>query len=196
MMRPMDMVGSRHETTTRRCWTGPGAAWRRVILLGALCAALLLSFWSWHTAGLTVSRREARRRALRLENENRALRERLRKLRGARERAKGPRAGRLRFSRFAHGAASWYDNADGFATATGERFDEDALTCAMRTRSLFGRKVRVTNVANKKSVIVKVNDYGPASRLSGRVVDLSKAAFDRIGDLESGLVAVVVEVVT
>ncbi|MNY57054.1 RlpA-like protein precursor [compost metagenome] len=56
----------------------------------------------------------------------------------------------------------------------------------------FGSMVRVTNVANGKSVVVKVNDRGNFPR--GRVIDLSKAAFSSIGNTRSGLIKVKLEV--
>ncbi len=56
----------------------------------------------------------------------------------------------------------------------------------------FGSLVRVTNIANGKSVVVKVNDRGAFKR--GRIIDLSKSAFSTIGNTKSGLIRVKVEV--
>lgn len=101
------------------------------------------------------------------------------------------------------GTASWYSEASckregtsGVWTASGERFYDDGLTCAMPDRAMFGKYVKVTNLANGKSVVVKVNDYGPNKKLvkQGRVIDLSKGAFLRIASLRSGLIKVSVEV--
>lgn len=78
------------------------------------------------------------------------------------------------------GTASYYaDKFDGKRTASGERFDQDKLTCAHGSLP-FGCKIRVTNLRNNRSVDVKVNDRGGFSRY-GRVVDLSKAAAREIG---------------
>lgn len=99
------------------------------------------------------------------------------------------------------GIASYYsknDKCDPFlhtTTASGEKFDEGALTCAMRHRD-FGHYYKVTNLENKKSVIVKHNDFGPSKKLfekENRIVDLSKSAFEQIADLDKGLVKVKVE---
>ena len=57
----------------------------------------------------------------------------------------------------------------------------------------FGTKVKVTNMTNGKSVIVKINDRGPF--IKGRIIDLSKSAFAKISDLSKGIVKVRMEVV-
>ena len=88
----------------------------------------------------------------------------------------------------AKGKASWY--GPGFAgrkTANGERFNPRALTAAHRTLP-FGTKVRVTNLSNGKSVVVRINDRGPYA--GGRIIDLSKAAARRIGMLKQGVARV------
>ncbi|MEQ1951286.1 septal ring lytic transglycosylase RlpA family protein [Mesorhizobium sp. CN2-181] len=79
------------------------------------------------------------------------------------------------------GRASWY--ALGSRTASGERMNPSALTAAHRTLP-FGTKVRVTNSRTGKSVIVRINDRGPFIR--GRIIDLSRAAAQRIGMVSSG----------
>ncbi|QDK31962.1 septal ring lytic transglycosylase RlpA family lipoprotein [Sphingomonas sp. IC081] len=71
----------------------------------------------------------------------------------------------------------------GNRTASGERFDPARLTAAHRTLPL-GSQVRVTNPANGQSVIVTVNDRGPFH--SNRLIDLSKAAADKIGISRAG----------
>lgn len=77
------------------------------------------------------------------------------------------------------GTASYYgDELAGNRTASGERFDPDELTAAHRTLA-FGSRVRVTNLSNGQSVIVRINDRGPFSR--GRVIDVSHAAAREIG---------------
>lgn len=76
------------------------------------------------------------------------------------------------------GLASWYgDEAGGNQTATGETFDPEALTAAHPTLPLPGY-VRVTNLANGRQLVVRINDRGPYT--SGRIIDLSKAAGDRL----------------
>jgi len=100
------------------------------------------------------------------------------------------------------GKVSWYsrnDKTDPFEhklNADQSAFDENALTCAMRSRA-FGKRYKITNIATGRSVIVKHRDYGPAKKYRGRelnrVADLSKAAFARIADLDDGVVTVRIE---
>jgi rare lipoprotein A len=89
------------------------------------------------------------------------------------------------------GLASWYSAR---TTASGERFNENDLTCALRKRD-FGKRFKVCNVANNECVMVRQNNFGPAKHFydKGRIIDLSKAAFSRIADLEEGIVRVTVE---
>jgi rare lipoprotein A len=79
------------------------------------------------------------------------------------------------------GRASWY--ALGSRTASGERMNPSAMTAAHRTLP-FGTKVKVTNSRTGKSVVVRINDRGPFIR--GRIIDLSRAAAQRIGMVSSG----------
>lgn len=74
------------------------------------------------------------------------------------------------------------EGTSGVYTANGERYNERALTCALRRRD-WGGMYRVTNLANGRSVIVRHNDYGPGKGPTRRgvVVDLSPAAFDALG---------------
>jgi rare lipoprotein A len=76
-------------------------------------------------------------------------------------------------------------------TASGERLNDNKLTAAMWGVP-FGTLVKVMNVANGKSVIVRINDRGPAKRLvkKGRIIDLSKRAFSAISDLRQGVIVV------
>ena len=74
------------------------------------------------------------------------------------------------------GIASYYGNEAGRKTASGERFNQNAMTCAHRSLP-FGTKLRVTH--GGRSVVVKVNDRGPFVR--GRVLDLSTAAARALG---------------
>ena len=82
------------------------------------------------------------------------------------------------------GMASYYGREfDGRRTASGERFDMAALTAAHRTLP-FGTKVRVTNPANGRSVVVRINDRGPFH--GNRVIDVSQAAAQRQGLIAPG----------
>jgi rare lipoprotein A len=92
-----------------------------------------------------------------------------------------------------YGTASWYGAKwQGRLMACGEPFDENALTAAHRTLPL-GAEVKVTNLENGRSVNVRVKDRGPA--ITGRLIDLSKAAAVRLGFVHRGLTPVKVQVV-
>ena len=83
------------------------------------------------------------------------------------------------------GRASWYGRAhEGRLTASGERFDADAMTAAHRTLP-FGTWLIVENVANGRTVTVRVNDRGPV--VAGRVLDLSRAAARALGVTGEGV---------
>jgi len=89
------------------------------------------------------------------------------------------------------GKASWYGKRfHRRPTASGERFDMNALTAAHRTLP-FGSKVRVRNLANDSSVVVRINDRGPYA--GDRLIDLSFAAAKKIGMLASGVAQVEIE---
>ncbi|UJS24888.1 septal ring lytic transglycosylase RlpA family protein [Thiothrix winogradskyi] len=91
------------------------------------------------------------------------------------------------------GTASFYsDKFHGRKTASGERFDQNDLTCAHGSLP-FGCRIRVTNLRNNKTVEVKVNDRGGFHK-HGRVIDLSKAAAKEIGMVSTGTAKVKVEV--
>lgn len=82
------------------------------------------------------------------------------------------------------GVASYYANRfNGQRTASGERYYSDKLTAAHR-RLPFGTKVRVTNLKNGRSIIVKINDRGPHHR--GREIDLSRKAFKYLANGHGG----------
>ncbi len=90
------------------------------------------------------------------------------------------------------GIASYYGPGfHGKTTANGERFNMHALTAAHRSLA-FGTRVKVTNLTNSKSVIVRINDRGPFK--NNRIIDLSREAARRIGMLTSGTARVQVEV--
>jgi rare lipoprotein A len=87
------------------------------------------------------------------------------------------------------GMASFYGNEAGSKTASGQRFNQNAMTCAHRSLP-FGTKLRVTH--GDRSVIVTVNDRGPFVR--GRVLDLSTAAARAVGITGAGVGRVFAEV--
>lgn len=83
------------------------------------------------------------------------------------------------------GLASWYGDAhQGRPTATGERFDMNALSAAHKTLPLPGL-VEVTNLANGRRVVVRVNDRGPF--VDGRIIDLSRAAAEALDLRRAGV---------
>lgn len=83
------------------------------------------------------------------------------------------------------GQASWYGDAfNGRPTATGEIFDMHALTAAHKTLPLPGL-IEVTNLANGRRVVLRVNDRGPF--VDGRIVDLSRGAAQELGLLQAGV---------
>jgi rare lipoprotein A len=88
------------------------------------------------------------------------------------------------------GVASWYHAR---RTASGERFSDATLTCAMRRRD-YGKLYKVCNRDNGKCVVVRQNNFGPSKKLynKGRIIDLSKAAFRRLADLKKGVIRVTV----
>jgi rare lipoprotein A len=91
------------------------------------------------------------------------------------------------------GMASWYGAwFQGKETTSGERFNLRALTAAHR-RLPLGTWVRVTNLMNRKSVVVRINDRGPMPK--NRVIDLSEAAAKVLGFTAAGLTPVRIDVV-
>ncbi len=90
------------------------------------------------------------------------------------------------------GEASYYaDKFHGRKTANGEIFNMHAMTAAHRKLS-FGTKLRVTNLANGMSVMVRINDRGPF--VKGRIIDLSYGAAKKIGLVQSGTAKVKLEI--
>jgi rare lipoprotein A len=103
-------------------------------------------------------------------------------------------AGEYKVKETTEGGASFYGDGDGFngkKTANGEIFDTNKLTAAHKTLP-FGTQVRVTNKANSKSTIVRINDRGPYA--GGRIIDLSLAAAKAIDMVSAGHATVKVEV--
>ncbi len=91
------------------------------------------------------------------------------------------------------GVASYYaDRFHGRKTASGKRYNKQALTAAHKTLPL-GTKVRVTNLKNGESVDVEINDRGPY--VKGRVIDLSKEAARELRMVGSGLAQVRLEII-
>lgn len=88
------------------------------------------------------------------------------------------------------GKASWYELTS--MTASGERADPNALAAAHRSLP-FGTRVRVSNLANGKEVVVRINDRGPFVR--GRVIDVTRAAADKLGFRKQGVARVKIAVV-
>jgi rare lipoprotein A len=92
-----------------------------------------------------------------------------------------------------NGKVSWYGPGfQGRRTANGEIFDTNEMTMAHRSLA-FGSKVRVTNLDNGRSIVVRVNDRGPY--VGGRIADLSHAAASRLGFVEDGVVHARIELI-
>jgi rare lipoprotein A (peptidoglycan hydrolase) len=93
-----------------------------------------------------------------------------------------------------YGMASWYGaEAQGRLMACGRPFNDQALIAAHRTLP-FGTRVKITNLRNGRSVVVKIEDRGPA--LHNRLIDLSKAAASHLGFVHRGVTPVRVRVVS
>jgi rare lipoprotein A len=91
-----------------------------------------------------------------------------------------------------HKVSFYSDPFHGRKTANGEVFDKNKLTCAALSSYKFKDKLRVTNLKNNKSVVVVVNDRGKFAKY-GRTLDLSEAAFKKIGNLKKGVLTVKIE---
>jgi rare lipoprotein A len=97
------------------------------------------------------------------------------------------RTPKIRENPVERGQAGWYgDRYHGRKTASGERFDQNAMTAAHRTLP-FGTVVQVKNLTNGRTVEVRINDRGPFGRKT-RIIDLSRAAA-RVLDMERAGVA-------
>jgi rare lipoprotein A len=91
------------------------------------------------------------------------------------------------------GVASYYaDEFDGRPTSNGETYDMHALTAAHRTLP-FNTRVRVTNLSNGRSVVVRINDRGPF--VSDRIIDLSYRAAEELSMVGPGTARVRIEIV-
>ncbi len=94
-----------------------------------------------------------------------------------------------------HGLASWYGGVfNGRRTASGERFDMYAMTACHPTLP-FGSMVRVVNLKNKRSVVVRITDRGDLGD-QGRVIDLSYGAAEKLAMIKPGLAQVRLEVIS
>lgn len=92
------------------------------------------------------------------------------------------------------GVASWYGiERQGMPTASGELFDKDKLTAAHRKLPL-GATVRVTNLKNRQSAMLRINDRGPG--IGSRVMNVSWAAAKRLGFVDAGLARVEIDALT
>lgn len=91
-----------------------------------------------------------------------------------------------------NGIASYYGKGHhGKKTANGETFDMHKLTAAHRSLP-FGSRVKVTNLSNNRSIVVRINDRGPF--VAGRIIDLSQAAAEQLEMIREGIVGVKLEV--
>ena len=91
------------------------------------------------------------------------------------------------------GVASWYGDAfQGNPTASGESFNMNALTAAHRNLPL-GTEIKVTNLRNHRSLVLRVNDRGPY--VPGRMLDVSRAAARRLGFASRGLARIRINIV-
>jgi rare lipoprotein A len=92
------------------------------------------------------------------------------------------------------GLASFYnDKFEGKKTASGQVYDQRKLTAAHRTLP-FNTRLRVTNLKNKRTIIVTVNDRGPF--VKGRILDLSKAAAIKLDFIENGVTKIMLEILS
>lgn len=85
------------------------------------------------------------------------------------------------------GIASFYGAGESRRTASGERFNPQAMTAAHRTLPI-GTSVKVTNLANGREVVVRINDRGPFSH--GRIIDVSRGAAEALDFVSRGLAKV------
>lgn len=91
------------------------------------------------------------------------------------------------------GMATYYGKVyHGRKTASGEIFNMHKLTCASSSKYKFGTMLKITNISNGKSVIVKVNDRG--RDIVGNRIDLSQAAFGEIANLKTGIIKIFIKV--
>lgn len=94
-----------------------------------------------------------------------------------------------------NGKASWYciKCNGGTHTASGETLRDNAMTAAHKTLPM-GSKVKVTNLRNGKSVVVRINDRGPY--IKGRIIDVTKGVAAKLDFIKAGVVPVKVEIIS
>ncbi len=108
--------------------------------------------------------------------------------------SRGRNVHKVRSQRVQYGVASWYGGHDqGRMMASGRPFNEYSMVAAHRTLPL-GTRVRVTDLRNGRSVVVRIMDRGP--NVGGRVIDLSKEAAMRLGFVRRGLAPVRIRTVS
>lgn len=105
-----------------------------------------------------------------------------------------PRGGAVAPGTVLEGKATWYGGKwHGRKTASGEVYDKRSLTAAHRTLP-FGTRVRVTNLVNGKSVVVRINNRGPFGKKKERIIDVSERAAQELDFVKRGVVPVRIEV--
>lgn len=100
-----------------------------------------------------------------------------------------PRRGRVQRGKAVYYGGKWH----GRKTASGERFNKHAMTAAHRKLPL-GTRVRVTNLANGKSLELRINDRGPWGKDRSRIIDVSEGAARKLGFFDQGVTRVTIEV--
>jgi rare lipoprotein A len=109
--------------------------------------------------------------------------------------AKSPPASAAASSGPIKGICVYYnDKFQGHILASGEKYDKEALTAAHKTLP-FGTMVKVTNLGNNKSVVVRVNDRGPHGGSKAKIIEITNRAAKEIDMIKEGKVKVQIEVV-
>lgn len=101
----------------------------------------------------------------------------------------GARGGRILRGKAVYYGGKWH----GRKTASGERFDKNAMTAAHRKLPL-GTRVRVTNLANGRSVVLRINDRGPWGKDRSRIIDVSEGAARKLDFIRQGWTRVTIEI--
>ena len=101
----------------------------------------------------------------------------------------GERRGRVLRGKAVYYGGKWH----GRKTASGERFNKNAMTAAHR-KLPFGTKVRVTNLSNGRSVVLRINDRGPFGKDRSRIIDVSEGAARKLDFIRSGWTRVTIEI--
>jgi len=101
----------------------------------------------------------------------------------------GRGGGRVQRGKAVYYGGKWH----GRKTASGERFNQNAMTAAHR-KLPFGTRVRVTNLANGRSVVLRINDRGPFGKDRSRIIDVSMGAARKLDFIKDGWARVTIEV--